>query len=324
MTARPDNPRAATKSDSFPSMRNLFEPMARWCLLALLQLAAVVPASAAEFLPPKLAYKYTTAIDAGRLLVRYEIADDYYLYRDRLGFETTTPGVQLRAPEMPVGLDHEDDYFGKQVIYRGVTVVGVPVTFAGAPRDFDLKLKLQGCADAGLCYPPQNWQVRIVWPQGSAQASRQGIRAAESAGTAPLTPAAPAASAPSGSGVRVAQVARRWRQIGRRFPAGRPGVRFVGDEPRARSRTAALGHRRRVLPVPRQGQGHDARHPVCNWARRRSAAGRPSTTSTLASRWFSTMKCGQTCRSSRVPASPKYRSRSPTKAAPMQAFAIPR
>ena len=46
----------------------------------------------------KLAYKYTTAIEAGRLVVRYEIADGYYLYRDRLGFETTTPGVNSGRP----------------------------------------------------------------------------------------------------------------------------------------------------------------------------------------------------------------------------------
>jgi thioredoxin:protein disulfide reductase len=138
-------------------------------------------AAAETFLPAKAAYKYSTSIEAGRLVVRYEIAPGYYLYRDRLGFETTTPGVTLGAPTLPVGIDHEDEYFGQQVIYRDVAVVGVPVTFDGAPRDFDLRLKLQGCADAGLCYPPQNWPMTIDWPEGTAQASQQGIDAAGAA-----------------------------------------------------------------------------------------------------------------------------------------------
>ena len=158
-------------------MPNALSLLARLCLLWLVPVA-MLTARADDFLPAKSAYKVTTAVDAGRLVVRYEIAPGYYLYRDRLGFEVVTPGVTLAAPTLPVGIDHEDEYFGRQVIYRDVAVVGVPVTFAGAPRDFDLKLKLQGCADAGLCYPPQNWPVSIAWPQGTAQASQQGMDAA--------------------------------------------------------------------------------------------------------------------------------------------------
>ncbi len=168
-------------------MPNALSLLARLCLLWLVPVA-LLTARADDFLPAKSAYKVTTAVDAGRLVVRYEIAPGYYLYRDRLGFEVVTPGVTLAAPTLPVGIDHEDEYFGRQVIYRDVAVVGVPVTFAGAPRDFDLKLKLQGCADAGLCYPPQNWPVSIAWPQGTAQASQQGMDAAAVADTAAPNP----------------------------------------------------------------------------------------------------------------------------------------
>jgi thiol:disulfide interchange protein DsbD len=159
---------------------------ARRCLrlLALLLplVAAARPALAAEddFLPVRSAYKVTTSAAPDELVVSFDIAAGYYLYRDRLGFESATPGVTLGKASLPVGLDHEDEFFGKQVIYRDNARVGVPVTFSGAPRDFDVKVKLQGCADAGLCYPPQTWTVSVPWPPGVA-----GTPAAPTAAAAP-------------------------------------------------------------------------------------------------------------------------------------------
>jgi thiol:disulfide interchange protein DsbD len=138
--------------------------------LLLPLLAAARPALAADenFLPVRSAYKVTTSAAPDELVLRFDIAAGYYLYRDRLGFESATPGVTLGQASLPVGLDHEDEFFGKQVIYRDSANVGVPVTFSGAPRDFDIKVKLQGCADAGLCYPPQTWAMHVTWPEDVA------------------------------------------------------------------------------------------------------------------------------------------------------------
>ena len=149
-------------------------PPVRRCLrqlLLLLPLFAVAgPGLAAEddFLPVRSAYKVATSAAPDELVVRFDIAPGYYLYRDRLGFESATLGVTLGTASLPVGLDHEDEFFGKQVIYRDNLQVGVPVTFSGAPQDFEVKVKLQGCADAGLCYPPQTWTVPVTWPAGVA------------------------------------------------------------------------------------------------------------------------------------------------------------
>jgi thiol:disulfide interchange protein DsbD len=158
----------------------------RLALVLLLVLPGVHGASAADdFLPPKFAFKPTTTFENGELTVHYQIAPGYYLYRDRLGFESATPGVTVGPASLPVGEDHEDDYFGRQIIYRGTIAIGVQVTFEGAPRDFDLKLKLQGCADAGLCYPPQTWEQRVTVPPSTVPTSDASA------------PAPPPAAAPS-------------------------------------------------------------------------------------------------------------------------------
>ena len=133
----------------------------RVALIVLPWLTLGVSQAEETFLPPKQAYKYTVEATQGNVVVRFDIEPGYYLYRDRLGLESTTPGVTVGAPDLPVGEDHEDQYFGKQVIYRGEIAVAAKLPFDGPPRPFDLTLKLQGCADAGLCYPPQRWTSRV-------------------------------------------------------------------------------------------------------------------------------------------------------------------
>jgi thioredoxin:protein disulfide reductase len=133
----------------------------RIALIVLPWLALGVAQAEDTFLPPKVAYKYTVEATQGNVLVRINIQPGYYLYRDRLGMESATRGVTVGAPNFPVGEDHEDQYFGKQVIYRGEIAVAAMLGFDGPPRPFDLTLKLQGCADAGLCYPPQRWTSRV-------------------------------------------------------------------------------------------------------------------------------------------------------------------
>ena len=91
---------------------------------------AVAPAHAEdEFLPPTEAFKVEARVSDGQLTVEYRIAPGYYLYRDRLGFESATPGVTLGAPQFPVGEDHEDEYFGRQVVYRDTATIAMPVNF---------------------------------------------------------------------------------------------------------------------------------------------------------------------------------------------------
>ena len=129
------------------------------------------------------------------VVVRYDIAKGYYLYRDRMSLGSTTPGVTIGTARMPAGEDHEDEYFGKQVIYRGPITVASKVTFDGEPRAFDLQLKLQGCADAGLCYPPQTWTTRVEMPNTAAQAGADAAGKDPTANGATASDAKPAGAA---------------------------------------------------------------------------------------------------------------------------------
>lgn len=131
----------------------------------LLCLAATLPAhtwAADDFLRPEQAYRHASRVDDGQLIVTWTIEPGYYLYKSRMGIASTTPGAILGEPQWPQGESHTDEFFGTQEIYRGTIEVPVALSFASAPpATLDLELKLQGCADAGLCYPPQRWKSTL-------------------------------------------------------------------------------------------------------------------------------------------------------------------
>ena len=138
-----------------------------WLAAGLLVLSNVQAAE--DFLPPEQVFHYSIRVDNERLIVTWKIAPGHYLYRKRMGFESATDGVKLAEPLWPQGENHRDEFFGDQEVYRGTVEFPVPVTFATPrPERLDLKLKLQGCADAGLCYPPQIWKANVEVPARSA------------------------------------------------------------------------------------------------------------------------------------------------------------
>ena len=111
-----------------------------------------------DFLKPELAYRYA-AVDTGDVIeVDWAIEDGYYLYKKKLSFASNSSDVVFGDYELPEGLAHEDEYFGAQQVYRERFYVSIPYTVVGdRPDSFELQVKSQGCADLGLCYPPQTW-----------------------------------------------------------------------------------------------------------------------------------------------------------------------
>ncbi|MES2049228.1 MAG: protein-disulfide reductase DsbD [Pseudomonadota bacterium] len=113
---------------------------------------------AEDFLDPEVAFKVAAKmVEPGVVEVQFTIADGYYLYRERLKFVSNE--VKLGMPELPKGKVKFDETFQKEVeTYRKALVVRIPVQ---ATTDFTLTVGRQGCADAGLCYPPMETALKI-------------------------------------------------------------------------------------------------------------------------------------------------------------------
>lgn len=128
--------------------------------------------AADDFKRAEEVFRHAQRIDNGQLIVTWTIEPKHYLYKHRLGFEAKTPDVSLGEVQWPKGEKHEDEFFGVQEIYRGTVDFRMPIAFAGpAPEMVELALKLQGCADAGLCYPPSTWAAKVSVPQTSKPAA---------------------------------------------------------------------------------------------------------------------------------------------------------
>src|SRR5688572_18479201 len=114
-----------------------------------------------EFLPPEQAFTYTATATEKAVTVEWNATQGYYLYKKRMGLATTTPGATIGESAYPKAEIHKDDYFGEQEVFRGSFKVTAPLTGAKAGDTLALKLKWQGCADAGLCYPPSTWDATV-------------------------------------------------------------------------------------------------------------------------------------------------------------------
>ena len=134
-----------------------------------------------SFLPVDEAFRFDALPNGGDgVRLNWEIADGYYLYRARIKVFTSAAGVHLGAPQMPAGQVKNDEYFGRQEVYHHELSATVPVarTTAGA-LEVPLQVSYQGCADAGLCYPPQTKTVTVrLSGGGSAGAAPPGSGAA--------------------------------------------------------------------------------------------------------------------------------------------------
>lgn len=139
-------------------------------ILALSLMLAVTAASAESLLQPKgkadallpvdQAFQFEGANTKGKLIaLNWTIAPGYYLYSHMFKVSVDAPaGAAAPTLQLPKGEAKHDEEFGDVTIYR--TVLTAPLTLAaGAPPPRTLRVRYQGCADIGVCYPPQ---TRIV------------------------------------------------------------------------------------------------------------------------------------------------------------------
>jgi thioredoxin:protein disulfide reductase len=122
-----------------------------------------VGGSSRELLSVDEAFHLVAAEREGDTLkVSWDIAPGYYLYRKRLGFRAVAPaGAALDKPQLPQGQTVHDEYQGDAEIYRGSLQASLHWPKGGAaPRQ--LQVSYQGCAEAGVCYPPQTRLLDVV------------------------------------------------------------------------------------------------------------------------------------------------------------------
>jgi len=150
-----------------------------------------------DFLPPDKAFRFDALADGtDRVRLNWEIADGYYLYRARIKVKTSSPSAQLGVPQFPPGQVKTDEYFGKQEVYHHELAVTVPVARAsGGTLDLPLEVTYQGCADAGLCYPPQTKTLSVRLAGNASAAGGQGGGAAAGDGGAAANSGAAATGA---------------------------------------------------------------------------------------------------------------------------------
>jgi thiol:disulfide interchange protein DsbD len=122
----------------------------------LAALAGGGSSSADKFPPPDQVFRYSAvAKDAKTLELRWGITEGFYLYRQRFDIKSDNPDVQLGTPDFPEGEIKNDPTFGTSEVYKKDIDILVPVTVSNGASKFKLTVTYQGCAEAGLCYPPQ-------------------------------------------------------------------------------------------------------------------------------------------------------------------------
>ncbi len=133
-------------------IRKILGALACSALLAAMPLRAE-PAP----LPLEQAFRLSAqVVDGATVEVRFDIADGYYLYRDKFAFSAEQSA--LGPADIPPGTMKKDEIFGDVEVHRGRLPIRLPLT---ATRDTQITLKVnsQGCADAGVCYPPSEQTI---------------------------------------------------------------------------------------------------------------------------------------------------------------------
>lgn len=146
-------------------------PIRLWLLMlsTLMALATGVPAygqslmgNNSDFLPVDQAFEYSLEDNGdGTLSLLWDIAPEYYLYRERLEVEGTN--AEVEQVSYPPGSTITDEFFGESEVYFNRVELLIEPGDAAA-----LDLTWQGCAEAGLCYPPQSVTVNFAGQEVAA------------------------------------------------------------------------------------------------------------------------------------------------------------
>ena len=141
------------------------------CLMLLTQPAYALTND--ELLSPDLAFKISAkAVSADQLEITWDIADGYYLYRDKMKFISKTDAISSVTPNFPEGKTKYDENFGDMVVYHNKLTIPVSLSPSGV-SSIQLLVQYQGCADRGVCYPPQKKTFDLALPIATISPAEQ-------------------------------------------------------------------------------------------------------------------------------------------------------
>jgi thiol:disulfide interchange protein DsbD len=224
-------------------------------MLVFLALLFALPVSYAadDFLEPEAAFQFSAKmVDAKTAEVTYKIADGYYMYREHFKFRVE--GAKLGAPIYAPGQIKFDETFQKNVeIYHHSVSVRLPVTGSGP---FTLISTGQGCAEKGLCYPPQESKIKLTLPtnagaQGSVDSPKQGGDGGTMQQVAADKPATVTKIAPSGAAVTTIPTINtaEVRALPAEVPAAAPEAAPQSEETKAFETALKGGKLLVILPL---------------------------------------------------------------------------
>ena len=115
-----------------------------------------------EFLPSDEAFKHSLWIEGSTLYIGFDIENDYYLYRDKIRILSRDDDYKLSQVEIPEGVEINDEFFGDVFIYEDYAIMSAEIiTKEKEISNLPISITFQGCAKAGLCYPPENIIVDV-------------------------------------------------------------------------------------------------------------------------------------------------------------------
>ncbi len=140
------------------------------CLLAFSFLLTAFPAHAFfggnsggnEFLPVDEAFPFTAWVDDGELVLDWQVTPEHYLYRERINVSVEPEDAVIDGPVFSIESQHKDDpYFGAVQVFYNDVQGRLAITLPEGAKAADVRVTWQGCAEAGLCYPPETERIRF-------------------------------------------------------------------------------------------------------------------------------------------------------------------
>ena len=137
------------------------------------------------FLSVDAAFPFSQRLDGDTIVLRWEVAPGYYLYQKRISVKATDPNITPGPLKFArQGIAQEDPYFGTTAVFYREIEAQIPVQLDGPENEARLLVTYQGCAEAGLCYPPETREVLYIAqnrganiaPEGAAIAPQEAAR----------------------------------------------------------------------------------------------------------------------------------------------------